>query len=98
MRLVLSRFVAGDLEEISKYIERDNPERAESFLQEFYEQFRLIAARPGLFRIRTEYGPAVRFAHHGRYLIVFRILGATVQIDRILHGSRELSRLRASWT
>jgi plasmid stabilization system protein ParE len=93
MRLELSRFVEGDLEAIADYIAQDNPARAQSFIQEIGEQIRAIGRNPLLYQLRPDIGEAARITIVGRYLILFRVVGKVVRIERIVYGSRDLLAL-----
>jgi toxin ParE1/3/4 len=83
-----------DLREIAEYIGRDNRGRARSFVGELREHCRRLAANPHLHRMREEFGPGVRQAVHGMYLILYthRDDGRVV-VERIVHGARDLDRL-----
>ena len=93
MRLERSPFVEGDLEAIGDYIAGDNPARAVSFIREIREEIRQVGRNPMHYRIRPEYGKDARMAVVGRYVILFRILGETVRIERIVYGGRDLPSL-----
>ena len=83
-----------DLREIGDYIGQDNPGRALIFVRELREHCRWLAAQPRLHRLREEFGPGVRGAVHGAYLILYthRDDGSVV-IERVVHGARDLDRL-----
>jgi toxin ParE1/3/4 len=93
-RIAYTLAARDDLQDIFDYISHDNPARARSFLQELRDHCRRIAARPRLYRLREEFGPGVRAAIHGAYLILYtpRDDGLVV-IDRIVHGARDLGEL-----
>ncbi|SNS91735.1 toxin ParE1/3/4 [Granulicella rosea] len=90
MKVVVSRFIEDDLEEIASYIALDNPTRALSFIREIREKFRQIGAGPLQYRLRPEIGPTARMAIHGRYVILFHVVADAVRIERVVHGAREL--------
>ena len=83
-----------DLREIGDYIGQDNPGRGQTFVQELREHCRRVAGQPRLHRLREEFGPGVRGAVHGAYLILYthRDDGRVV-IERVVHGARDLGRL-----
>lgn len=91
--LELGPLVAGDLEDIADFIATDNPQRAASFIQEIRNRLRLIAQSPLIFRLRPEIGQDARLAVHGRYVILFRIDGDVVRVERVVFGGRELAEL-----
>ena len=97
-RLLISPRAAADLDDIADYIARDNPARAATFVADLEAKCRAVAAAPGLYPARFDLAPGLRMAVHGRYLVLFRELPgeATVRIERVIHGARDLRRLRRS--
>jgi toxin ParE1/3/4 len=93
MRVELSRFVAPDLEAIADYIAQDNPERAVSFLREIRDKLGFVGQNPYVYRLRPEIGEDARIAVVGRYVILFRIVGEIVRIERVVFGGRDLPAL-----
>ena len=89
-----SGFVFGDLEIAARYIHRDNPTAAESFLEAAYDTFEFLARKPGAGRTRGDLGfPQVRswrISGFRRYLVFYRELPDRIQIWRVLHGARDL--------
>lgn len=92
-RLLLRPAARRDLVEIGDWIARDNRGRAASFVAEIEARMRKVAQRPGLFPARDDVAPGLRAARHGNYLIFFFDHGATIEIVRVLHGARDLTRL-----
>lgn len=43
-----------------------------------------------LYRVRPEIGTDARLATADSYVILFRVMGTVVRIERIVHGSRDL--------
>lgn len=82
-----------DLLDIGETIARDNPERAESFVAELLDRTVQIAGQPTLYRLRPEWGSAVRSARFGSYLILFEMSEEGVTILRYLHGRRDIGSL-----
>jgi len=93
MRLEFSRFVEGDLEAIGDYIAQDNPKRAVSFIREMRERIRAVGENPLIYRVRPEIGKDARMAVVGRYVILFRVAGEIVRIERVVYGGRDLLAL-----
>ena len=93
MRVELSSFVEGDLDVIADYIAQDNPTRSVSFLREIRAQIRAVGQNPLLYQLRPEIGDGARMAVVGRYVILFRILGEIVRIERVVYGGRDLLAL-----
>ncbi len=93
MRLELSSFIEGDLDTIADYIAQDNPTRAVSFLREIRSQIMSVGQNPLLYQLRPEIGDGARMAIVGRYVILFRVKGGTVRIERVVYGGRDLLTL-----
>ena len=90
MRLELSRFVESDLDDIADYIAQDNPRRAITFIQEIQAKFHEIRHNPLLYQLRPEIGEGARMTTLGNYAVLFRVTGASVRIERVLYGGRDL--------
>lgn len=90
MRLEFSRFVESDLEAIADYIAEDNPKRAVSFIGEMRERIRAVGENPMVYRLRPELGKDARMTVVGRYVILFRVVGEIVRIERVVYGGRDL--------
>jgi plasmid stabilization system protein ParE len=93
MRVEFSRWIEGDLEAIGDYIAQDNPVRALSFIREIREKIKKIGQQPLLYQLRPEIGEGARLAVVGRYVLLFRIVGETVRIERVVFGGRDLPAL-----
>ena len=93
MRIELSGFVEGDLEAIAELIAEGNPRRALSFLGEIRANFAVIARNPLLYRVRDEIGVDARVGVVGQGVILFRIVGKRVRIERVIYGGRDLVEL-----
>ena len=90
MRLRLSPFVPGDLEEIAEYIAQDSPRHATRMLRALRVQMKEIAKQPEIYQLRLEIGAEARLATVGNYVILFRIRQDAVRIERVVHGGRDL--------
>jgi toxin ParE1/3/4 len=64
-----------------------------SFLREIRAQILGIGTNPLLYQLRPEIGEGVRMAMVGRYAILFRTTGASVRIERVIYGGRDLLAL-----
>ena len=82
-----------DLLDIWSYISQDSFEAADRFLDQLEQQFELIAETPLIGKERNELIPGLRSLPHGNYLIFYRINRDRVEIIRVLHGARDLTRL-----
>ena len=90
MRLEISRFVEGDLDDIASYIAQDNPRRAVTFIQEIRAKFLDVQRNPLLYQLRPDMGEEARMATAGNYAILFRVLGEVVRIERVTYGGRDI--------
>lgn len=83
------------MDEIGRYIARDNPIRAASFIAEIEAKCLALLRAPEAYPTRPDLAQGVRMAVHRRYLIFYRDLSdiGAVRIERVLHGARDLSRL-----
>ncbi|BCT69549.1 type II toxin-antitoxin system RelE/ParE family toxin [Nitrosospira sp. NRS527] len=90
MRLELSRFIEGDLDDIADYIAQDNPRRAVSFIQDIRAKFHEIHHNPLLYQLRPDIGVEARMTTVGSYAILFRITDDAVRIERVVYGARDL--------
>jgi len=91
MRLELSRFIEGDLDDIAAYIAQDNPHRAVTFIQDIRAKFQEIQRQPRIYQFRPDIGDEARVATVGGYAILFRIVGKVVRIERVAYGGRDLA-------
>jgi toxin ParE1/3/4 len=91
--VIFSPEAEDDLRQIGDYIAADNPPRAASFVQELFEHAFRIMDAPYAHPKRDDLSPGLMMAVHGSYLILFRVKGERVEIARVVHGARDLSRL-----
>ena len=96
-KLLLSPRAEADLVEIGAYIAQDNPERAESFIDELREFLTTVATNPYIGRPRDDMRKGVRsvpFAGYS-YMIYYRVVARAkgAKIERVLHGARDVLRL-----
>jgi toxin ParE1/3/4 len=91
MRLELSRFIEGDLDDIAAYIAQDNPHRAVTFIQDIRAKFQQIECQPRVYQVRPDIGNEARVATVGGYAILFQIVGEVVRIERVAYGGRDLA-------
>jgi toxin ParE1/3/4 len=92
-----SEYVFCDLQEGYRYLRKYDHALAAAFLEAAYDTFEFLAANPGLGRPRPEFGHegvrSWRVDGFRRYLIFYRQLPGKIQIWRVLHGTRDLSRI-----
>lgn len=85
-----------DLRSILDFIAQDNPSRASSFIEELDTKIGLLEEQPLLGRTPRhpklrEYGYRVLILD--AYLVFYIIRGQTIEIHRVVHGSRNLDHL-----
>ena len=90
MRLEISRFIEGDLDDIASYIAQDNPRRAVTFIHEIRAKFLEVRRNPLVYQLRPDIGEEARMATVGNYAILFRVIGEVVRIERVTYGGRDL--------
>jgi toxin ParE1/3/4 len=93
MKFVISPHAENDIDNIASYIAVDNPERAVSFAIEIRQRFRVIAERPLSFPEKAEWGRGKRSSLIGKYHILFEVKDEVVQIQRVMHGARDIGNL-----
>jgi toxin ParE1/3/4 len=91
MRCEISPQAEIDLQEIGDYIARDNPQRAASFVGELLAHSQRIAEHPEAYPARPELSEGLRFCAHHRYVIFFTASPERVRLERIIHGSRDIT-------
>lgn len=82
-----------DLDEIWRYIARDNPEAADQFVRVITLRFNSLASQPHMGRLRKELSEKIRSHAVGNYIIFYRPTNDGIEIVRILHGARDLPPL-----
>jgi plasmid stabilization system protein ParE len=90
-RFRLSRSANDDLESIWEYIAADNPDAADRLIEQFHDAFQWLANYPRAGHKRQDMGDRpVLFWPEGRYEIIYRPFPGFIEIDAILHGSRDI--------
>jgi toxin ParE1/3/4 len=90
MNLQFAPSAQQDLEDIGDYIHLENPDAARRLIAELRVKCRRLADVPRMGVARPELGNAVRSFPFRRYIIFYSIIGNTLRIERILHGSRDI--------
>jgi toxin ParE1/3/4 len=93
MKYVISPRADSDIDGIAAYIAEDNPERAVTFILEIRQHFSVIADRPMSFPAKPDWGEKKRSALIGKYHVIFEVKDDVVQIQRIIHGARDIGNL-----
>jgi toxin ParE1/3/4 len=94
MKVILGPPARADLGEIARWIARDNPARASSFVDELEAKCAGLAIHPLRFPVvRQGRGFVVRKRVHGSYLIFYRLGETHVEVMRIVHSARDWATL-----
>jgi toxin ParE1/3/4 len=91
--VVIRPQAAADLAEIWAYIAKDSLAPADSFMDRFDREFRLLARNPKMGRARPELSPDLRSFPVGHYVIFYLPRTRGIEVVRVLHGSRDLESL-----
>lgn len=89
MRVVLTEQAIGDLLHIARYIRRDNPARAETFVAELEDRCTRLAIAPLAYPlVPGREGSGIRRRPHRDYLIFYRVDAQAAMIE-VLHVLNE---------
>jgi toxin ParE1/3/4 len=66
------------------------------YMAELIGHIELIASRPHMGRVRDEVGTGVRGTLHGPYVVFYRLVRSRVEVLRIIHMSRDITRAIAN--
>lgn len=92
-RLLFSAMAREDLQQIARFIVRDNPGRARTFVGELRVRCDQLTSQPNQGISREECARGLKMIAHGRYLIFYSIVERDVQIERVLHSARDIARV-----
>jgi toxin ParE1/3/4 len=93
MKLRHRRSAIEDLGEIRNHIAQDHPTVAARFVTAIRARCRLLAEQPHIGRERPELRQGLRSFAIRTYVIFCRIIGNTVEIVSVVHGSRAIDAL-----
>ncbi len=83
----------SDLDEIWLSIAGDSVARADKFIDDLTDRFVLLASTPRAGRARPELAQGLRSFAFRKYVVFYSLADESVLIERVLHGSRDISRL-----
>lgn len=92
-RLSYSQRSQADLAEIWDYIAEDSPRHADAVLLRLYNRIEQLRTQPLSGHRRPDLRPHIRCLTSDGYIVIYRATKTDVRIDRIVHHSRNLSRL-----
>jgi toxin ParE1/3/4 len=92
-RFRLARQADSDLDEIADFIADHNPTAALQQIERLYDKFRLLAAQPLLGESCEQLCRGLRRFVAGGYVIYYMPRGDVIEIERVLHGARDVTGL-----
>ena len=92
-KLYISNQAVEDLEDIWDYIANDNVKRADAFLDKLYTKCLELSELKGVGRSRDDLLPALKSFPYKKYIIFFYRTELEINISRILHSGRDISRI-----
>ena len=81
----------ADLDQIWEDVARHNEKAATKLIAAIQRKARIHARFPGMGRARDDLRPGLRSFVHRPYVIFFHVVDRTIEIVRVLHGSRDIS-------
>jgi toxin ParE1/3/4 len=91
--VVFSPAAEADLDDIWLNIALENPAAADRLIDAVRERAGQLSEFPELGRSRPDIAEAARSLNVGNYLILYRIVTRTVEVVRVVHGARDLTKL-----
>jgi toxin ParE1/3/4 len=86
----LTKAADSDLMEIWLFIAQDDIDTADRITGTIIDKFALLAKHPKMGRERPELAPSLRSFVEGKYTIFYRLTLDTIEIVRVLHGTRDI--------
>ncbi len=93
MNIRISDLAQVDILDIWDFLEAQNVSKADRFIDVLTAQFEQFINFPEMGRRRDEFGKSYRSFVMRDYVVFYRILGETIEISRVVHGSRNLEGL-----
>ncbi len=79
--------------DIADYISENSPQTALDFVDRLEARCFKIGLSPESYRFRPKLREDIRSVVFSSYLIFYRAVDETVRIERIIHGSRDLTQV-----
>lgn len=95
LQLIKAPQAEADLIDIWLYVAEDQPLNADRLLDRLDEAAHLIAETPGMGVIRPSLAADIRSFPVGNYILYYRVKSETLELVRVLSGSRDADSL--SW-
>lgn len=94
MRVRITDRAAIDIRQIRRWIARDNPVRAASFVSELRAHIATIGSRPRAYPVLQGFEKqGIRRCNFGSYLIFYVVHPEAVRVLHVLHGARDYPSL-----
>jgi toxin ParE1/3/4 len=94
VRAVWSPIARADFELVQSYLKSHLDERtARALLRRILDVIRRLPDAPLLWEARPQWGPGVRRARIGAYLVIYAVEPSRLVILRIAHGARDIDAL-----
>jgi toxin ParE1/3/4 len=94
LNCVISDPANQDIETIADYLAANySLATSEKFIDGITARFRYIAQFPRIGRSRNELSPGLRSLHYEQYIVLYQIVGETIEIVRVASGYQDLKRL-----
>ena len=91
--VTLTQQAREDLIAIWAYVADDNPSAADRVLDILDARMMRLAEHPLLGPARPDIAPGLHYLVSGNYLVLYRVIGGSVEVVRVLHGARNLKAL-----
>jgi toxin ParE1/3/4 len=92
-KVVFTPLAEADLREVWRHIAQNDLDAADRFFGTISERAANLSQLPERGALREDLGARIRMLVEGRYLIFYRVDEDAVRVVRVLHGSRDLTRL-----
>lgn len=92
-RVTRTGHASADLDDIWLHVALDNPAAADRLIDRIVARCQDLADHPRLGPSRPEIAPEARILVVGDYLALYRIMGDSAEIVRVVHGARALKAL-----
>lgn len=94
MKVRITDRAAIDIRQIRRWVERDNPVRAASFVRELRAHIAAIGSRPRAYPVLHGFEKqGIRRSNFGSYLIFYIVDSSAVRVLHVLHGARDYPSL-----
>jgi toxin ParE1/3/4 len=94
VKVIFSENAERDLEDITDWIARDNPERARSFVADLVRTCKSIGRAPRSYPlVDKSRDPTLRRRIYRSYLIFFDIGPKEVEVLHVVHGARDYAQI-----